>query len=251
MLNLFRLPFKRLFGHEKENQHDIDFTALKETLGYDFKNEELFVQALKHRSFLPITQEHRIFSNERLELLGDAVLGLVVIEFLYHKYPNKEEGELTNMKSLVVSRRILAKIARAMKLGRFFLLSDAEVKSGGRSRASINSDAMEAIIGAIYLDGGLEQARLFIEEKILCTFDDIIRDELHTNFKSMLLEYSQSRNLGAPYYHVQAVEGPDHERIFTIEVKIQDDVMGVGTANSKKRAEQYAAREALKKLFII
>ncbi|MFQ5649116.1 MAG: ribonuclease III [bacterium] len=251
MLNWIKLPLKRIFPPPEESIHKIDFSALKETLGYDFRNQELFIRALKHRSFLPITQEHRIHSNERLELLGDAVLGLVVIEFLYHRYPHKEEGELTNMKSLVVSRRILAKISRALKLGNFFLLSDAEEKSGGRNRASINSDALEAIIGAIYLDGGLESVRLFVEDKILCNFDDIIKDELHTNFKSMLLEYSQSQNLGTPCYHVHAVAGPDHERIFTIEVKIQDDVLGKGTANSKKRAEQYAAREALKSLYII
>lgn len=251
MFNWIKHQFTGLFQSVGENTHNIDFAALRETLGYDFRNEEIFVQALKHRSYLPITQEHRIHSNERLELLGDAVLGLVVVEYLYNRYPHKEEGELTNMKSLVVSRRILAKIGRAMKLGRHFLLSGAEEKSGGRNRASINSDALEAIIGAVYVDGGLEFARRFIEEKILPNFDDIIKNELHTNFKSMLLEYSQSRSLGTPCYYVKTVEGPDHERTFTIEVKIQDDILGHGTANSKKRAEQYAAREALKRLYII
>lgn len=251
MLDWIKLPFRRFLRNSDDRNNNIDFAALKETLGYDFQNHDLFIQALKHRSYLPISQEHRIHSNERLELLGDAVLGLVVVEFLYRRYPNKEEGELTNMKSLVVSRRILAKIARAMRLGSYLLLSEAEERSGGRNRASINSDALEAVIGAIYLDGGLENARQFIEEKILTNFDVIIKDELHTNFKSMLLEYSQSQNLGTPCYHVHGVEGPDHERVFTIEVKIQDDILGMGTANSKKRAEQFAAREALKNLYII
>ncbi|HEX9654944.1 MAG TPA: ribonuclease III, partial [bacterium] len=185
------------------------------------------------------------------ELLGDSVLGLVVVEFLYEKYHEKEEGELTSMKSLIVSRRILARIARALRLGQFILISDSEEKSGGRSRASISSDALEAIIGAIYLDGGLEKARVFIHDKILANFEEIISRELHQNFKSMLLEYSQSRNLGLPYYHVQSVDGPDHEKVFTIQVKIQDTVLGLGIANNKKRAEQLAAREALRNLYII
>jgi ribonuclease-3 len=133
----------------------IDFSALKEILDYEFKNSDLFIQALKHRSFLPVNQEKRIQSNERLELLGDAVLDLVVIEFLYHHFPDKDEGEITNMKSLLVSRKVLARVARALRLGDFILLSESEERSGGRKRASINADALEAIIGAIYLDGGL------------------------------------------------------------------------------------------------
>jgi ribonuclease-3 len=250
MFNWIKLPLKRLFGFKKEPRR-IDFQALRETLGYNFSKEELFVQALKHRSYLPVAHESRIHSNERLELLGDAVLGLVVVEFLYQRYPDKEEGELTSMKSLIVSRRILARIARALRLGQFILISESEEKSGGRSRASINSDAVEAIIGAIYLDGGLEKAREFIHEKVLANFEEVISRELHKNFKSMLLEYSQSRNLGLPCYHVQSVNGPDHEKIFTIQVKIQDEVLGLGVANSKKSAEQLAARDALRNLYII
>lgn len=248
MLNWLKQLFKHT-PHDKTPQ--IDFVAFRETLGYDFRDEALFTQALKHRSYLPISQEHRIDSNERLELLGDAVLGLVVVEYLYRRYPDKEEGDLTNMKSLIVSRRILAKIGRALQLGHFMLLSDAEEKSGGRKRASIVSDAVEAIIGAIYLDGGLERAGHFIEQKILCSFDKVISEELHKNFKSMLLEYAQSQNLGAPTYAVYSVNGPDHKKEFTIEVKIKDDILGAGTANNKKHAEQLAAREALKSLYVI
>jgi ribonuclease-3 len=244
---------RRIFGKSQsgKNQVKIDFEALRTVLEYDFHDENLFVQALKHRSYLPLHQERRINSNERLELLGDAVLALVVVEYLYRRFPNKEEGELTNMKSLLVSRKILARVAKAIQLGSFILLSDAEEKSGGRTRASIVADAMEAIIGAIYLDGGLDCARTYIEGKILSNFNDIVTDEHHTNYKSMLLEYSQSQNLGSPQYKVQSVEGPDHEKIFTIEVKLQEDVLGMGTANNKKRAEQLAAQEALKALYII
>ncbi len=250
MFSQFKLRIKDFFS-PPENGHQIDFSALKEMLGYDFQSERLFVQAFKHRSYLPVNQEQRIDSNERLELLGDAVLGLVVIDFLYKRYPRKEEGELTNMKSLIVSRRVLAKVSRALRLGEFFLLSESEERAGGRNRASINSDAFESVLGAIYLDGGLESARVFVEEKLLCNFEDIIQDELHTNFKSMLLEYAQSKNLGSPCYAVKTIDGPDHQRVFTIQVKLQDDVLGAGTAKSKKRAEQLAAQEALKGLYLI
>jgi ribonuclease-3 len=251
MFNWIKLPFKNLLPASKEKKPPIDFTSLKQTLGYDFRNEQLFVQALKHRSYLPLTQEDRIHSNERLELLGDAVLALVVVEFLYAQYPHKEEGELTSIKSLIVSRSILARIARDMDLGKYILLSESEEKSGGRNRASIISDAMEAIIGAVYLDGGLEKAREFIEQNILCDFEEIVSEDLHKNYKSMLLEYAQSQNLGLPYYNVQSVDGPDHKKVFTVEVKIQNDIFGVGTGNSKKLAEQKAAQEALRNLYLI
>lgn len=251
MINRFRIPFKKLVSKSKVKTAQIDFTSIKQILDYEFKNGQLLVQALKHRSYLPISREDRIYSNERLELLGDAVLALVVVEFLYWRYPMKEEGELTSIKSLIVSRRILARIARTLELGNYILLSDSEEKSGGRNRASIIADALEAVIGAIYLDGGLGKVREFIEKKFLCNFDEIVSEDLHKNYKSILLEYAQSQNVGVPYYKMQSVEGPDHEKIFTVEVKIQDDVLGVGTANSKKRAEQKAAKEALKSLYII
>lgn len=250
MLSRIKNSIRKLLpGHSRNRQ--IDFSSLKQVLSYDFKNEELLVQALKHRSYLPISQEERIHSNERLELLGDAVLALAVIDFLYALYPYKEEGELTSMKSLVVSRRILARIARALELGEYILLSEAEEKSGGRNRASIIADALEAVIGAIYLDGGLERAREFIEQKILNNFDEIISEDLHKNFKSILLEFAQSQSLGIPLYSVKSVEGPDHEKVFTVQVKIQSDVLGVGVGNSKKRAEQRAAQEALRNLYLI
>lgn len=251
MLNRLRISFKKLFSKSEEKTPQLDFTSLKQILGFEFKNEQLLIQALKHRSYLPVSHEDRVHSNERLELLGDAVLALVVVEFLYQRFPNKEEGELTSMKSLLVSRRILARIARTLELGNYILLSDSEEKSGGRNRASIIADAMEAVIGAIFLDGGLEKAREFVKQKILSNFEEIVSEDLHKNFKSMLLEYAQSQNLGAPYYHVQSVDGPDHEKVFTVEVKIQDDVLGVGTGYSKKRAEQRAAQEALRNLYLI
>ncbi|HHL74010.1 MAG TPA: ribonuclease III [Bacteroidetes bacterium] len=228
----------------------IDFEALYAILGYRFTNPALLEQALKHRSILPALHQTRVESNERLELLGDAVLGLVVTEFLFNKYPDKEEGELTAMKSLLVSRKILAKIARTLTLGEFMLLSDSEVKSGGRNRISIIADAMESVIGAVYLDGGLENAKSFIVRNILGDYQAILSAEQHRNFKSILLEYTQSKNLGVPFYSICSEDGPDHNKVFTVEVKIQNKIVGRGVGNSKKRAEQSAAQDALAQLEI-
>lgn len=213
--------------------------------GYRFRRRRLLVQALKHRSFLPQVNEERACSNERMELLGDAVLGIVVTEHLYRTYPQKEEGEITAIKSLLVSRKILARAARHLDLGKFILMSDSEDYAGGRTRPSILADGFEAVIGAIYLDGGLEKARGFITRTLLHDMEAVISEEQHRNFKSLLLELSQSRNMGTPYYTVLAEEGPDHEKLFTVEVKIQNRPMGVGVGHSKKRAEQQAAQNAL------
>jgi ribonuclease-3 len=220
-------------------------------LGYVFNSPDLLIQALKHRSFLAFSNEDRLFSNERLELLGDAVLGLVVTEHLYQKYPEQEEGDLTAIKSLVVSREILAKTSRQINLGEYILMNDAEEKSGGRERTSILADTMEAIIGALYLDGGLPAARHFIANVLLLNIKKITTEEKHKNFKSLLLEYSQSKSLGLPFYVVRDEEGPDHNKLFTVEVRIQNEILGLGKGSSKKTAEQEAAQMALKKLQVI
>jgi len=225
-----------------------DLAKLSAILGYRFSDKRLLIRALKHRSFLPQVNEPRVESNERMELLGDSVLGLVVTDALFRQFPQKEEGEITTMKSLLVSRKVLARAARDLNLGRFLLLSESEDHSGGRYRPSILADAFEALIGAIYLDGGLKHARRFVEENLLATMDDTLADEGHRNFKSMLLEYSQSQNMGAPFYNIRSEEGPDHNKIFTVEVKIQNQIVGSGEGNSKKRAEQQAAQHALEQL---
>jgi len=242
---------KELFGKKTDKtREESEATAKKfaKLIGYRFRNLDLLLQSLKHRSFLPQMNERRVHSNERLELLGDSVLGLVVTEALYRRNPLKEEGEITAMKSLLVSRKILARFARQLELGRYVLMSEAEERSGGRTRPSIISDTFEAVIGAIYLDGGLEPAGRFVEENVLKEMEPILNEEQHKNFKSLLLEYSQSRNLGVPFYAIRAEEGPDHDKIFTVEVRIQNRTVGVGVGNSKKRAEQNAAQNALEKL---
>ncbi len=213
-----------------------------------FNQPELIITALKHRSYLNITNEDRIFSNERLEFLGDAVLDLVVTHYLYEKFPKRTEGELSKIKSILVSKPVLADVANQMSLGNFVLINWGEEKTGGRKRQSILADAMEAIIGAIYLDQGLEAAREFIQTHLLKNFQKIIKRGLYKNYKSILLEFAQSKGLDVPSYRVVREEGPDHAKEFIIEVYVDDQKMGEGRGRSKKIAEQQAARQAVKKL---
>ena len=246
---LFKKLFRKHFHASYLSKRDIDRLEVK--LNYKFNHRSLITQALKHRSFLSVTNESRLSSNERLELLGDAVLGMIVTEFLYQKFPTREEGDLTAIKSLMVSRKILTRIANQIGIGEFILLNEAEEKAGGRKRSSILADAFEAIIGAIYLDGGLNTAIDFIQKKLLIRTKKIISEEQYKNFKSILLEYSQGKSLGLPQYLVRNEEGPDHDKLFTIEVLINNQVLGKGKGNSKKMAEQISARNALKKLNIL
>ncbi|MBC8181940.1 ribonuclease III [candidate division KSB1 bacterium] len=253
MKNIFANFLNNIFKRQEKivSLSEIEIAKIEAKLNYNFNNKDFLIHALKHRSFLSVTNESRLLSNERLELLGDAVLGMVVVEYLFKKFPTKEEGDLTAIKSLLVSRKILARAARQIKLGNFILLNEAEEKAGGRNRSSILSDAYEAIIGAIYLDGSLQTAVDFINEKLLSRINEIVSEDRNKNFKSILLEYSQGNSLGAPRYKVKREDGPDHEKLFTIEVLIKDEVLGTGKGNSKKKAEQIAANNALKKINIL
>ncbi|MBN1349133.1 ribonuclease III [candidate division KSB1 bacterium] len=253
MIKLFKNIFRRKF-RKIDHQDDAiseKLNLLSKKLKYRFQYPDFLVQALKHRSHLSITNEARIASNERLELLGDAVLGLIVTNYLYHKFPKKDEGELTTMKSIIVSRETLANSAANFSLGDFLFLNEAEERAGGRERTSILADAFEALIGAIFLDGGIRNAGKVINRLLLHDFSHIINEEKNRNYKSLLLEYSQSMNLGLPLYRVQNEEGPDHKKLFTIEVRIQDHILGRGKGSSKKIAEQNAAQSALKKLLLL
>ncbi len=253
MLTRISIFFRKIFRKHSQasclSEKDMDRFEVK--LNYKFHDKSLINQALKHRSFLSVTNEQRLSSNESLELLGDAVLGMVVTEFLFKKFPTKEEGELTAIKSLMVSRKILTRAANHIGIGEFILLNEAEAKAGGRKRSSILADAFEAIIGAIYLDGGLSIVIEFIHNKLLIRTKKIISEEQNKNFKSILLEYSQSKKLGLTQYLVRNEEGPDHEMLFTIDVLINKEVLGTGKGNSKKKAEQLSAKNALKKLNIL
>ncbi len=234
-------------GQEPKEEKSEDFIPLYRALHYHFQNPELLRQALKHRSFVGNQHSH-VQSNERLEFLGDAILGLIVTETLYKRFPNRPEGYLTEVKSLVVSRKILTRVARKVHLGAALYLGGGEEKSGGRDRPSIISDAMEAVFGAIYLDGGYEAAKRVIELLILRDLDSILQRDFNKNYKSQLLEYAQARGLGTPDYIVEKESGPEHDKVFDIAVQIQGKVWGHGKGKSKKQAEQHAAKDALVKI---
>ena len=208
----------------------------------------LLRQALTHRSHAHVTGHERIESNERLEFLGDSVLGMVVNEYLYHRFTGKEEGDLTKIKSLLVCGATLAKVGERLGVGPHLLLSRSEAGTGGRSRESILADATEAIIGAIYLDGGLDEAKRFVDHNILINVDATLQERVHRNYKSQLQEQLQARYKVPPRYKVSFTTGPDHARRFTVKVTLKGSVLGVGSGTSKKQAEQRAAESALARL---
>ena len=205
---------------------------------------------MTHRSSLH-RGDHTIESNERLEFLGDSVLGLIVTEALYRRLPRESEGGLTRMKSHIVSRERLAEEARRLGLGECLILGSGEDQSGGRRRHSLLSDGYEAVLGAIFLDGGLEAARRFVAGGLL---KDIGRSRDYRqqhNFKSWLLEHVQAEGGRAPSYRVVGETGPDHIKEFTVEAVVRSAVLGTGKGSSKKKAEQEAARKALEKLKLL
>jgi ribonuclease-3 len=219
--------------------------ACQEELHIDFRDPQLLRRALTHRSFLGGESDHLPASNERLEFLGDAVLELVVIEHLFRRFPDDREGELTQKKSVLVSKPVLAIRADRLGLGRHVLLSPAERESGGAARRSILADAFEALLGAIYLDQGLDTAAAFVHRWLLADTDSILRDTDKQNFKSILQERVQASQRVHPRYRVRREEGPDHQKSFTVEVVVRGRVLGVGHGFNKKEAEQQAARQAL------
>ena len=246
LLALFRRDIRDL-AKEGPSQ-TIDFARLEQTLNYPIQNQSYFTEALSHRSILQISGNESIPSNERLEFLGDAVLSLVVAEYLFHIHPDAEEGELTKIRSRLVNRKALSTYAYELNLGSFLLMSQSAAQVEGKGMETILSDAFEAIIGAIYIDGGYQHAKKFIESEIsaaLAKQSVKIEDE---NFKSQLLEMAQSQGLGSPRYSMTSQEGPDHDRTFTIEVYIGNVSYGIGIGKNKKDAEQAAAEKAFRRL---
>ncbi len=235
--------FRNLF---KAKPKEPSLSELERVLGYRFQSHAFLMTALSHRSYVNSHKsDKKIESNERLEFLGDAVLNIIVTDYLFHEYPDREEGRMSKMKSLVVSSRVLGLCADAWRLGDFILISRSEEKSGGRKRLSILADAYEAVIGAVYLDGGLEAARKLIHSSLMKIMDEVMDDEDLANYKSKLLEYTQSRGLGIPSYDVLEETGPEHQKSFVVGVYVQNREWGQGRGNSKKSAEQAGARAAL------
>lgn len=232
----------RLF--RKPHPDAVRFGPLERILGYRFKDHQQLTLGLTHRSAMK-AGDSLAACNERLEFLGDSILGAVIAEQLYLDFPDKSEGHMTKIKSQLVNETTLSAIGREIGLNQFVFLSPDEERTGGRERASIISDAFEGVLGAIYLDGGFDAARDVILRHVYARRDQITSDTSQRNFKGELLEISQARGIGAPRYDVIAQEGPDHEKIFHVVVMIAGQQTGEGSGLSKKEAEQKAAAAAI------
>ena len=216
-------------------------------IGGPVSDPALFERALTHRSSLRGMADTHLVSNERLEFLGDAALGFITAEHLHHAFPTKDEGYLTRLRAKLVNGQALARYARSIQLGTLILLSDDMAEAGGRDNPTILADAFEAVIGAVFLDSGLDAARAFIRRTMFDGADLSRLAEQHDNYKSLLLEYAQARGWSQPEYRVVSEEGPSHDKTFTVQVLVQQKVYGEGRASSKKRAEQIAAASALQR----
>lgn len=222
-----------------------DLSKLEKTLKIKFKNKELLRQALVHRSYLNENPSFALPHNERLEFLGDAVLELAVTEYLYQNYPNPE-GELTNFRASLVNSIMMAKIARNFELEKYLLMSKGETKDIGRARQCLIANAIEAVIGAIYLDRGYKTAKKFVEKNITKELPDILEQKLYEDPKSRFQEESQERAGITPTYKALKEWGPDHDKHFIVGVYLEKDLIAQGEGRSKQDAQREAAQEALK-----
>ncbi len=220
-----------------------NLSDFEKNIGYVFTNKTLLQTALTHSSYINEHAMNRDQCNERIEFLGDAVLELVSSDFLFEHYPGLSEGELTRLRASLVCEPTLAFDARFIHLSDYLILGKGEEKGGGRYRDSIVSDALEAVIGAIYLDGGPEAAKDFICRFVL---DDIENKKIYQDAKTALQEIAQEKLSGTPEYRITADKGPDHAKTFSAEALVSGQVLGRGEGRTKKNAEQMAAHDALK-----
>lgn len=245
LFDLFR-PQKKVFTSSEipTSFPQEKFKELEKMIGTQIEDRNIYVEALIHRSFLE-ENETFTFSNERLEFLGDSVLNLIIGEYLFNKFPNEEEGFLTKVRAKMVNRNALSLVAENLNLGDLLIISSNVPKSITHNSKSILSDALEALIGAVYLDKGIEICKKFIQTKIL---EPALKNGEHLideNYKSQLLEYAQANKLAIPVYKIISEEGPHHDKTFTAEVVIGEKILGEGKGKSKKEAEQNAAQIAL------
>ena len=219
---------------------------LEAAIGYRFRNITLLQNALTHSSYANEYWHNSLMSNERLEFMGDSVLGMIVAEYLYKTFPDRPEGELTRMRADMVCEQALAGVANRLGLGQHLMLGHGEEQGGGRKRASILADAVESVIAACYLDGGMEAAYRFVETFVLC---DVPVTGMHNaDYKTALQELIQQKKDQVLSYLPVGEEGPDHNKRFTVAVLLNGKEIGRGTGSSKKRAEQAAARCAMETL---
>ena len=225
----------------------MELGALEQRLGYTFDEPALLRRAMAHRSW--VAESDEVISNERLEFLGDAVLGWVIADLVYRRFADLAEGALTDLRKSVVNATALAEVAVEMRLGDHLLLGRGEDAAGGRQKVSILSDAIEAVFGAVYLDGGSAAAFDLIERLFLSRLEDAVGTLDRLDFKSTLQELTAQRGLESPDYDVSST-GPDHDKSFTARVLVGGELVGEGTGRSKKAAEQAAAGDAFARLTI-
>lgn len=212
-----------------------------------FNNQKLFDNAFTHRSYLNETKA-QIESNERLEFLGDSILSFIVSDHLYRTYPQFDEGVLTNLRSMVVNTKSLAKSAQLLNFGEALMLSRGEEESNGRQNESLLANTFEAYIGALFLDQGVEAVREFLSHTIIPKIEEYVQKKVFKDPKSLLQEYVQSKKQNSPQYRVLNEEGPAHAKTFTIGVFIEEEQFGTGVGHSKQEAEEQAAEQALEKI---
>lgn len=224
-----------------------DFSKLEKSLDIKFRNDELLAQAFIHRSYINENRELPLQHNERLEFLGDAVLELVVTEYLYKNYPEQNEGDLTSWRAALVNTRMLSAVARDLELNDFLLLSKGEEKETGRARDFILANTMEALIGALYLDQGIKICDNFIRKHILSKLDEVLEQKLFQDGKSRFQELAQEKVGITPSYAILKEWGPDHAKHFRTGVYLAEELIATGEGSSKQEAEEEAAKAAITK----
>lgn len=264
MLDIFKKSLRRFIPFYKERKPNdesllkavsqIDFDKFQKVIHYKIIDRSCFITALTHRSYLKIKSDPikiGIISNERLEFLGDAILDLVVAEYLFKNFPLNEEGDLTKFRSILVNKKFLAERAKNIRLQDFLLASYTAKKSIEEGYDTILSDAYEALIGAVFMDSGYDAAKEFLNEEIFKKLDIKWLNQFDENHKSKFLEYVQAHTDFIPEYGVIKEEGPEHNKLFTVEVFVNKRSLGIGKGKSKKQAEQEAAKNALNHLDVL
>lgn len=229
----------------KKPQFNEALEEFQRHIKYRFHNPALLIQSLTHKSYVNPDDRKGLFSNERLEFFGDAVLNCLVTEHIYNRYPEHSEGQLSKIKSLLVSRKIIGEVAGSIETGSYLIMGQSEKKSGGQKRLSIISNAFEAVLGAVYLDGGINEARKILELCLFNKIDEFVNAECNINYKSKILEMSQGDGFGIPSYPLLAEEGPDHAKKFVVGIEIAGVRLGEGAGSNKKEAQQNAAYNAV------
>lgn len=232
----------------KKTTNPDNLEALESKINFTFKNKKLLKKALTHRSYLNENPKWPLPHNERLEYLGDAVLELIVTEFLFKKYPKRQEGELTSIRAALVNHFMLNRVAKSLEIEKFIQLSKGESRESGRAKEAILSNAVEALIGAIYLDQGYDASKDFVQSNILIHLKEIIDKELFIDSKSLLQEIIQEKQKITPSYKVLEEAGPDHNKEFIAGAFLGEKLISKGKGFSKQEAEVEAAANALKKL---